>query len=233
VPFAIDRPAATSILLRWLGNGCWRPGDLSRTAAIDKMAAVYVPFWVFSARTSTYWTADTSQTPPGARGDWYPLFGEHQGSYAGLLVGASGVLTPAETNSLCPFDLSAGRPPADVDTDKAIYEQFRVQRKYARPLAQQGLEEQERQACTAYVPGRCRQLQVNTRLEGLSSEPVLLPVWIVAYRYRTQLYRFLINGQTGRASGQAPISWAKVFGAVAIVGFVLLLLCLALLGMAA
>jgi hypothetical protein len=76
-------------------------------------------------------------------------------------------------------------------------------------------------------------MKVNVRLEGLTSEPVLLPVWIVAYRYRDQLFRFLINGQTGQASGQAPVSWAKVFGVVAIVGFVLLLLCLALLGMAA
>jgi hypothetical protein len=233
VPFAVDRPAATAVLRRWLGNGFWRPGDLSRTAAIDKMAAVYVPYWVFAARTATYWTADSSQTPLGARGDWYPLFGEHHGAYAGLLVGASGVLTPSETASLCPFDLSAGKMPHEVDTDNAIYEQFRVQRKYARPLAQQGLEEQERHACTAYVPGRCRQMKVNVRLEGLTSEPVLLPVWIVAYRYRDQLFRFLINGQTGQASGQAPVSWAKVFGVVAIVGFVLLLLCLALLGMAA
>jgi hypothetical protein len=54
------------------------------------------------------------------------------------------------------------------------------------------------------------------RLENLTSEPVLVPVWIMAYRYRESVYRFLINGQTGRPWGQAPFSWIKVTIAVLI-----------------
>jgi hypothetical protein len=197
------------------------------------MAAVYVPYWVFRAETFTYWTADTSQTPVGARGDWYPMFGRHRGSYAGLLVGASGVLTPSETSSLCPFDLAKAKPVADVDTEKVIVEQFRVQRKYARPLARQGLEDRDRAACQQYVPGRCRNLKVNTRLQGLSSEPVLLPVWIMAYQYKEAVYRFLINGQTGRATGHAPTSWKKVVAVIAIVILILLVLFCGVGGLAA
>lgn len=79
-----------------------------------------------------------------------------------------------------------------------------MQRKYARPLARQGLESLERAACAEYVPGRNRNLKVNVRLEGLSSEPVLLPIWVMAYRYQNQVFRFLINGQTGKATGEAP-----------------------------
>jgi hypothetical protein len=109
-----------------------------------------------------------------------------------------------------------------------IVEQFRVQRKYARPLAHQGLENLDREACQRYVPARCRNMRLNVLLEGLTSEPVLLPVWIMAYRYRDQLFRFLVNGQTGRATGQAPVSWNKILGVVAIAGLIGLVLCLAL-----
>jgi hypothetical protein len=175
-----------------------------------------VPYWVFEATTHTYWTADSSATPAGARGDWVPLTGEHHGRYAGVLIGASSALTPHETSALCPFDLARGRTPAEVDLDNAIVEQFRVQRKYARPLARQGLENLEREACAQYVPGRNRNLKVNVRLENLLSEPVLVPVWIMAYRYRDQVFRFLLNGQTGRAWGQAPLSWIKVTLAIMI-----------------
>lgn len=233
VPFAVGHDQATTILRQWLGRGFWRPGDLASAAVVDKMAAVYVPYWIFAARTFTYWTADTSQTPPFARGDWCPLAGEHRGQYSGLLVGASGVLTASETAALGAFDLGAAQPPGDVPTTGAIVEQFRVPRKYARPLAEQGLEELDRQACQAYVPGRCRNLQVNVRLEGLTSEPVLLPVWVMAYRYRDRVYRFLINGQTGHATGQAPTSWAKVALVVAIVALVILMLFCGLGGMLA
>jgi len=216
VPMRIDRAAADERLRQWLGKGFWRPSDLSQRAAIEKIMPVYVPYWVFAARTFTYWTADTSKTPPHARGDWMPLAGEHQGEYAGLLIGASGVLTPAETEALCPFDLHEAVEPSTVDLENVIVEQFRVQRKYARPLARQLVLQLESQACEQCVPGKCRNLKVNVRLAGRTSEPVLLPVWIMAYRYQDQLYRFLMNGQTGRATGQAPTSWRKIAAAIAI-----------------
>lgn len=226
LPFVVDQNRAHAGLRDWLTKGFWRPGDLASTAAIDEMRAVYVPYWVFEATTHTFWTADSSATPPGARGNWVPVTGEHRGRYAGMLIGASSALTPAETSAICPYDLGQGRRPQDVDLDNAIVEQFRVQRKYARPLARQGLEALEREACAGYIPGRHRNLKVNVRLENLSSEPMLVPVWIMAYRYREQVYRFLVNGQTGRAWGQAPLSWIKITLAVLIAIAVLAIIAL-------
>ena len=226
VPLKVSREEAVKVMRETIGRGFWRPSDLSEEAQITKMMPVFVPYWVFEARTHTYWTADTNQTPAGARGSWYPMSGEHHGSYAGILVGASGALTPRETAGICPFDLSQAVPPEEVDLEEITVEQFGVQRKYARPLARQGLEQREADSCASrYVPGRARNVHVNVRFEGLSSKPVLLPVWIMAYRYNEQVFRFLVNGQTGKGSGQAPFSWAKVAIAAAIgFGVVLLLL---------
>jgi predicted RNA-binding Zn-ribbon protein involved in translation (DUF1610 family) len=120
IPFDQDKATAIATMRKSLGTGFWRPGDLSRVAAVTKIAAVYVPYWVFTARTFTYWTADTSQTPFGARGDWMPLTGEHHGKYAGVMIGASGVLTPSETSAICPYNLAAAVPPAQVDLENAI-----------------------------------------------------------------------------------------------------------------
>lgn len=232
LPFTVRQDQALSILRNWLGRGFWRPGDLASAAVVTKLTAVFVPYWVFEAKTFTYWTADTSRTPLGARAAWYPISGEHRGGYSGVLIGASSALTPAETSVLCPFDLSQGVPPEQVDLDNIVVENFRVQRKYARPLAQAGLENLERQACVQYVPGSARNVKVNVRIEGLSSDPVLVPVWMMAYQYRDKLYRFLINGQTGRCTGQAPYSWKKL---LAVVGIMLLvavgiLVCMGALG---
>ncbi len=133
VPFRFEQSEALARLREWLGKGFWRPGALARQAAVVKITAVYVPYWVFQAQTHTFWTADTNQTPPGARGDWYPLSGEHHGSYAGVLVGASGALTAQETAALQPFDLDSGVPAAQVDLDNVVVEQLALPRKYARP----------------------------------------------------------------------------------------------------
>ena len=106
---------------------------------------------------------------------------------------------------------SDGVPPEQVDLENVTVEQFSVPRKYARPKARQGLQSIEAQTCRQrYVPGRARNVKVNCRIEGLSSEPVLLPVWIMAYRYRSRVYRFLLNGQTGKETGTAPFSYHKL-----------------------
>jgi hypothetical protein len=189
---------------------------LARAAVVTTLRQVYVPFWAFAARVWTYWTADSSPAPMGASGDWYPMAGENRAEYRDQLVGASSVLTPAETHAICPFDLARAVAPENVDLNNVVYEQFRVQRKYARPLARAGLEQQERDACTKYVPGRCRNMKVNIRIEGLTGEPVLLPVWIMAYQYRGRLFRFLVNGQTGQCTGSAPTSYGKMAAVVGI-----------------
>lgn len=232
VPFAILEQDALARLRQWLGSSFWRPGDLAQRAEVTRLTRVFVPYWIFAARVFTYWTADTSQTPPGASGDWAPVSGEHRASYSGLVVGASSVLTPAETNAICPYELSAAVPPEKIDLDNVVYEQFRVQRKYARPLAQQGLENLESQACRPFVPGNCRNLKVNVRVEGLTGEPVLLPVWIMAYRYKDQVFRFLVNGQTGRCTGTAPTSYGKIAAVIGIVLAAIIggLICLGLAG---
>jgi hypothetical protein len=229
VPFVLSESEALTRLREWLGRGIWRPGDLAREAIVAKLTQVYVPFWVFAAKVFTYWTADTSQTPSGARAGWYPLFGENGNDYTGVLVGASSVLTPTETSAICPFDLSAALPPNQIDLSNVVYEQFCVQRKYARPLAQAALEDLERQACSLHVPGNCRNMKVNVRVQDLTGQPALLPVWIFAYRYRDRLFRFLVNGQNGQCTGSAPISMQKITAAVAVAVGVMIFVLLTLL----
>lgn len=227
-PFEISRSQAEDRLRGWLKKGFWRPDDLSDRAAVVAMTPVYLPYWVFCARTHTFYTADTDNLPIGGLGDWRPVFGEHRGEYAGLLVGGSSVLSEIEIAEISPFDLDRAVAPNEVDLDNVTVEQFALGRKYARPLARSGLEAAERGACDRLVAGKTRNLKVNLLIEGLTSEPVLLPAWIMAYRYRDRVFRFLVNGQTGKATGEAPVSWFKIARAVG-VGLVVTVIVLAVL----
>jgi hypothetical protein len=55
---------------------------------------------------------------------------------------------------------------------------------------------------------------------------------VLSYRYGGKLFRFLVNGQTGRIAGQKPLSAGRIAGFVAaIIGLILLVfLILALIG---
>ncbi|EAQ80156.1 zinc ribbon domain-containing protein [Blastopirellula marina] len=217
IAFAITRDQAERLMRSELKQGFWRPGDLSNAAILEKITPVYVPFWVFQAQVFSNWTADTSDLPYGAAGEWRPVSGQHRAEYQGLLVGASGALTPHETDAVGPFHLSEAVEPQTIDFDAFTVEDFNVSRKYARPYARSGLETLECQACDVkFVPPRSRNVKVNLRIQDMSSEPMLLPIWIMAYRYKDKIFRFLINGQTGKTFGQAPVSYAKLGVAVAV-----------------
>jgi predicted RNA-binding Zn-ribbon protein involved in translation (DUF1610 family) len=214
VRLVITRQQAEDILREWLGRGFWRPADAARASSIGKMAAVYVPFWVFEAATDTLWTADSSPAPAGCRGDWYPVNGSHRGSYRGILIAGSSVLMPGETDAITPFRISEAVPADQVDLTNAISEEFQVPRKHARPLARAAIEQLELADCRQQVPNRARNVKVNVKISSMRGRPLLLPVWILAYRYKRDVHRVLINGQTGKISGTAPFSYGKLAVAV-------------------
>ena len=59
-----------------------------------------------------------------------------------------------------------------------------------------------------------RQLDVTTNFRNVNSDLCLLPIYMLSYRYRDKLYRFVANGQTGKCHGDKPVSWKRVTGAV-------------------
>ena len=224
VPFRVEQLQAETVLREWLGRGFWKPGDASRSSVVSKVTQVYVPFWVFSATTETAWTADSSAVTAGARGNWRPMSGTRNGSYDGMLVGASGTLTPVEVQEISPFDLSDAIPPDSLDLSSVIVEEFRVTRRDARMNAASLVERSEAVQSQQTVPGSVRNLNTNVRIQDMRSSPMLLPIWIMVYQYRNQPYRVLVNGQTGEVYGAAPFSYAKLIG---VIGGVIALLLIA------
>ena len=44
-----------------------------------------------------------------------------------------------------------------------------------------------------------------------------LPIWIAAYTYNNKLYRFLVNGQTGKINGKKPVAVWKVVALILVI----------------
>ena len=215
VPFRVAQERAESLLRNWLSQGFWKPGDAAQRSIVNTVTQVYVPFWVFSATTETAWTADSSVVTAGALGQWRPMSGTRVGNYDGVLVGASGTLTPAEVQEIAPFDISEAVAPDSIDLNNVIVEEFRVTRRDARMRASAIVEQYEASQSQQSIPGSVRNCNANVRLQNMKSVPLLLPVWILVYQYRNQPFRVLVNGQTGEVFGAAPFSYAKLSGVVA------------------
>ncbi len=53
-------------------------------------------------------------------------------------------------------------------------------------------------------------VSVSTDYDDITYKHILLPIWISSFHFNNKVYRFLVNGQTGKVSGNAPISALKV-----------------------
>ncbi len=223
IPNAIEQARAESVLRQWLGRGFWRPSDAAKGARIGKITLVYVPYWVFRAETDTLWNADVSPAPAGSRGDWHPVTGSNSSRYEGVLVGGSSVLSASEIAGIAPYDLQAVVELSAVELENEIVEEFRVPRKLARPSARAIIESLERDRCSRRLSGRSRNLRLNMQISAMQGSPLLLPVWILAYTYRKEVHRVLINGQTAKIAGSAPFSYGKLFVILGVIVAVIIL----------
>lgn len=226
VPFQIDRARAATLVHESIGRGFFRPGGLLRASTLAGLRGVYLPYWSFAAGCHVCWTADSDVTPAGSKAEWAPRFGEHETWYEHVLVPASGALTAAETGALGPWDLAQALPWTPELVRDAPSESFSVTRRQARPQALAELEKRVHADSGPKIPGRHRNLRVNPIYTKLEAWPLLVPAWILTCDYRGRTYRFLVNGQTGKVEGTAPVSPWKLLAAAGLAVLIFLLLVL-------
>jgi hypothetical protein len=234
VPFAIDKARANDEFGRWMRGLWFRPGDLRRMARVQDLGGVYVPFWTYDAHVDSAWTAEagfyyyvTEEYEVVENGEtvtktreirhtrWESAWGDRSDDYDDVLVCASVGLPQDLADSLRSFDTGALVPYTPGFLAGWLAEEYAVDVREGFSHAQQKIDAEQESRCAGDVPGDThRALQVNSTYSGLTFKHVLLPIWIAAYRYRGEIYRFLVNGQTGEVQGKAPYSWIKITLAV-------------------
>ncbi|MBW3597484.1 MAG: zinc ribbon domain-containing protein [Planctomycetes bacterium] len=239
IGFAVTREEAEAKYRKWIAEGgLFRPGDLRQAASVEKLKGLYLPFWNFSMlaqsnwsatvgeywyRTETYTTKDkngklVTRTRRVRETEWWPLSGRHHRYYSGYLVSGSRGLSQADADRVKPFQLPALARYEPKYLAGWLAEEYSIERDDALRVCQDEFYRREQSNVAAFLPGDThRSLQVETRFSSVNSDLCLLPIYIFSYRYRDKLYRFLVNGQTGKVAGEKPLSWKRICAFVATV----------------
>jgi DNA-directed RNA polymerase subunit RPC12/RpoP len=245
IGFSVTREQAHEKFVQWLRHNSWiRPGDLARASIADKQKGVYLPFWSFSMlaesnwsttigeywyRTETYTTTDSkgkrvTRTRRVQETEWWPLSGRHHQYYSGYLISASRGLPQNTAARIMPFNLPAMKRYAPYFLAGWLAEEYSVERDAALEMCLAEFRKREQANVAAFLPGNTyRGLEVKTNFSQTNSDLCLLPVYVLSYRYRDRLYRFLVNGQTGKFDGDKPLSWKRISAAI-IAGVILALI---------
>lgn len=249
IGFAVARDDAMERFRQWLGRNNWfRPGDLRSAQIEGKMAGVYLPFWSFSMlaesdwnasigehwyRTETYTTRENGKTVTKTRRvqetEWWSLAGRHHQYYSFYLVSGSHSLDQTWANQIKPFHLAALKRYEPRYLAGWTNEEYTVEREDAEATCRAEFARREQQNVAAFLPGDThRSLEVKTRFSNVHSDLILLPVYLLSYRHHGKVYRFLLNGQTGKAIGKKPVSWWKIGGLVCAIAAVIVVVAIAM-----
>jgi hypothetical protein len=146
-----------------------------------------------------------------------------------LVVASRGLPEAVLRERVEPFDLSALRR---YDPDYLagwLAERPAVTRDEALATARERLAAEERARIERTLPGDSHELKhADVQISDVYTDLVLMPLWIATYMIGEERKSFLLNGQTGRAGGEAPPIagkwWALVGVGVALVVIALLIL---------
>lgn len=211
VPFSVSKAEAVASLKRWLSKrGFFAPGDLAEASRVDSMHPVAWAAWIVTGSANVTYGTDVQGYGRKA------TFGPATGSFSkqlNLIVPATQGLSLEEVDELGVYDVATAQADALPNVPG---EDFGVTRTSARARILEGVRTDAAGEIARLHKGRLRKTNVEVMLTGLFTRRLLLPVWVLAYRYRNEKFRVVIHGQRERTViGKSPISPWRVLGAIA------------------
>ena len=215
VPFQVDGAGAHEAFRRWLRGKWLAPMDLKRYARLDEsLHGVYLPFWTYDCETVSDYTGQRG-TKRDKSTSWSPVSGRVGHFHDDVVVLASRSLPESVTGSLRKWNTAALVPYKPEYVSGFHAEAYRLGLAESFPVARAMIDERIRELIRRDIGGDSQRIDsVDTRYGRFTFKHVLLPAWVSAYRYRDKVYRFVVNGQTGATTGEAPLSWWKIAGLV-------------------
>lgn len=244
VTFVGDAEVARRALDRWLGSRTMFADSALSRASVEDMRGIYVPAYLYSAVAHTDYHAQIGEhytetetydakTPDGkterrtrtvTRTEYRPLSGHHVGYVTDVVVSASRGLSDRELGGVEPFDFRQMRRFDHALVAGWIAEEFARPADECERASRSEAVEQVGDTLRRFLPGDgYSDLVWRTRVAWESLDPVLVPVWVLALRYREDKppVRVVINGQTGKVAGKVPLAaWKIVLAAIALAALI-------------
>lgn len=230
LPFQISKDEAVEKFKKWISKRYFAPSKLKKDYELKKISGAYIPYWTFDSHTKSaytvrigtyYYVTETRTvhrdgkmeqvTEQVRKISWRTEYGTYTNFFDDVLVKASRNVASGLIDKVEPFQLSGL-----LDYKTEYLSGFLAER-YSIPL-KEGWFSARSIIDQRIVNGILRQeigdevqiVQVDTSYDDITFKHILLPLWISSFTFNNTVYRFLVNGQTGKVSGKAPISVWKV-----------------------
>lgn len=244
IPFKVEKRTAEENFNNWIKKRFFAPAALKTTYRKQSLSGAYIPFWAYSCDAESNYTAEagkhyyvTEKKPVKKEGKtemveqkvkktrWQPVSGNFNRSFRDLIINASKQIKNAVIARVEPFKLDELVPYAPGYLAGFLAEKYSIGLKEGWEEARKRIDRDIESGIRTHIGAdEVRNIKVNSVYKNRRYKHLLLPVWISSYTFNNKIYHFMVNGQTGKVSGESPVSAGKVIALLAAIAAVIALL---------
>lgn len=222
IPFRIEERKANQIMRDWVQSLWFAPNDFKKHGVDENFNGVYLPFWTFDSLTFNRYSGQrgenyTVRVGTGknrrteTRTRWYPASGKFQRFFDDVLISGCRGVTQKHIDELSPWPLHTMIPFNQQVLAGHFARTYDVEVEPAFAEARRRVERLIDSDVRSRIGGdKQRVHDIDTRYDAITFKHLLLPVWMLAYKYKEKTYRVYINASTGEIQGDRPYSWLKI-----------------------
>lgn len=234
IPFMFGEESAKGKFSQFLKSKWLAPRALKKIAKLEKMKGIYYPYWTYDAETFSKYTADSGKdytvtvqktryengktvvyNATETRTKWVRVSGNYSFFADDVLINSTRESVAKICSKVEPFDHSALIPYnphflagfAAQRYTVGLVDGFDLAKAKIARMIEDGIDNEVRRI---YNADHVRNINAITEYSNIKFKHILLPLWVSSYHYKDKVYQYIVNGQTGKANGEAPLSPIKV-----------------------
>lgn len=226
LPFLVAKEQAAENLRAWVQSLWFAPNEFKKQGANGKFSGVYLPYFTFDAMTFTRFSGQRGdhyfetvtygkETRQERRTRWTSVGGQFQRFFDDVLVVAVTGQDPELLQALEPWPLGKYVPFKQELLAGFFSRTYDIELADCFRTGKRRMESALTAEILQRIGGDEQSISAQkTAYSALSFKHLLLPVWLLVYRYGDKPYRIAVNAATGEVQGERPYSWVKITFAV-------------------
>lgn len=222
--FEVTAEQAGNSFKNWIKGKLFTPKKAKQSANPEAFTGVYLPYWTFDSETDSFYTAryGINRQVKDREGnvrivtDWYNTSGTYSSFFDDVLISGTNRYDPTLMHRIGPFDTSRGKPYKPEYVSGFVSERYTIGLEDGWKDARNEINAELRSAIHRRIvmqthADQVSSLDIHTDFSNITYKYFLMPLWLSAFTYKDKIFRFMVNGQTGRVGGRAPVSPLRVF----------------------
>lgn len=226
LPFQIEKEVARKNLELWVKSRWFAPNRFRKEGAEGKFNGIYLSYFTFDSMTFTVYSGQRGEhyyvtvgTGKNRRTEqrtrWYPASGRFQRFFDDILVLSNTGLKRDYMLALEPWPLAKVVPFTRAMLAGLMARTYDIELDACFKEGKSRVDAAIHTEVCHRIGGDTQRVNsVKSRYEAITYKHLLLPVWLMAYRFGEKTYQVYINAATGEVQGQRPYSAWKIFFAV-------------------